>query len=116
MQLFGMMAGHDLKETGFHTTQSVHLITESERRAFADRAEFLGDPDFIKVPVRQLVSEKYIAERMKSFNPDKASSSAEIGHGEPFHYESDQTTHYSVVDSAGNAVATTTTMKEQGLS
>ena len=110
MQLFGMMAGHDLKETGFHTTQSVHLITESERRAFADRAEFLGDPDFIKVPVRQLVSEKYIAERMKSFNPDKASSSAEIGHGEPFHYESDQTTHYSVVDSAGNAVATTTTM------
>jgi gamma-glutamyltranspeptidase / glutathione hydrolase len=110
MQLFMMSAGHDLKGSGFHTPKSVHLITESERRAFADRAEFLGDPDFIKIPVLQLVSEKYISERMKSFDAEKATPSAEVSHGEPLKYESEQTTHYSVVDSLGNAVATTTTL------
>ena len=110
MQLFMMTEGHDLKGSGFHTPKSVHLITESERRAFADRAEFLGDPDFIKIPVLQLVSEKYISERMKSFNAEKATPSAEVSHGEPLKYESEQTTHYSVVDSLGNAVSTTTTL------
>jgi gamma-glutamyltranspeptidase / glutathione hydrolase len=110
LQLLKMTESHNLKEMGFHTAQSIHFITEVERRAFADRAEFLGDPDFAKIPVRKLTNAKYLADRMKSFNPDQASLSTEIGHGLPEPYESEQTTHYSVVDSMGNAVSVTTTL------
>ena len=110
LQLLAMTEKYPIKEMGFHTAQSIHLITEEERRAFADRAEFLGDPDFVKIPVKKLLDAKYLADRMKSFKSEKASLSSEIGHGSPESYESEQTTHYSVVDSMGNAVATTTTL------
>jgi gamma-glutamyltranspeptidase / glutathione hydrolase len=110
LQLLKMIENYPLKEMGFHTTQTIHLMTEAERRAFADRAEFLGDPDFIHIPVNELISPKYLSERMKSFSSERASLSSEITHGSPESDFSEQTTHYSVVDSAGNAVSTTTTL------
>jgi gamma-glutamyltranspeptidase/glutathione hydrolase len=77
---------------------------------FADRAKFLGDPDFFKVPVQQMLSNEYIAERMKTFNPEKATPSSEVKSGNIPGYESEETTHFSVVDPQGNAVAVTTTL------
>jgi gamma-glutamyltranspeptidase/glutathione hydrolase len=85
-------------------------MVESERRAFADRSEYMGDPDFIKTPVNQLISEKYLLERMSTFNESKASVSKEVKPGSPEKYVSEETTHYSVVDAGGNAVAVTTTL------
>jgi gamma-glutamyltranspeptidase/glutathione hydrolase len=110
LQLLKMTESYSLKELGFHTPQSIHLITEAERRAFADRAEFLGDPDFVRMPLEKLLNDTYLDGRMKSFNVGKASLSSEIGHGVPEPVQSEQTTHYSVVDSMGNAVSTTTTL------
>jgi gamma-glutamyltranspeptidase/glutathione hydrolase len=110
LQLLKMTEKYPLKDMGFHTVQSIHLITEAERRAFADRAEFSGDPDFVQVPVRKLIAAQYLKDRMKSFDSERASLSSVIGHGSPLPYESEQTTHYSVVDSIGNAVSTTTTL------
>ena len=110
LQLLKMTENYPIKEMGFHTSQSIHLITEEERRAFADRAEFLGDPDFVQIPLKELLDVKYLTDRMKSFNSKKASSSKEFGHGNPELYQSEQTTHYSVIDSMGNAVSTTTTL------
>jgi gamma-glutamyltranspeptidase/glutathione hydrolase len=110
LQLLKMTENYSLKEMGFHTPESIHLMTEAERRAFADRAEFLGDPDFVQIPVGKLLAAKYLTDRMKSFNSKKASASSEIGHGSPEPYQTEQTTHFSVVDSMGNAVSTTTTL------
>ena len=90
--------------------QYVQLLVEAERRAYADRAYFLGDPDFVKVPTKTLLSPDYLKERMRSFSWDRASKSSEIAHGKVVGYESDETTHYSIVDSEGNAVAVTTTL------
>ena len=90
--------------------QYVQLLVEAERRAYADRAYFLGDPDFVKVPTETLLSTDYLKERMRSFSWDRASKSSEIAHGKVVGYESDETTHYSIVDSEGNAVALTTTL------
>jgi len=90
--------------------QYVQLLVEAERRAYADRAYFLGDPDFVKVPTETLLSPDYLKERMRSFSWDRASKSSEIAHGKVVGYESDETTHYSIVDSEGNAVAVTTTL------
>jgi gamma-glutamyltranspeptidase / glutathione hydrolase len=110
LQLLGMVENYDLKGMGLHSAESVHLIIEAERRAFADRAEFLGDPDFVDVPVKQLLNRNYLNGRMKDFEPMKASLSSLVGHGSPESYISEETTHYSVVDGMGNAVAVTTTL------
>ena len=110
IQLLKMTEQYPLKEWGFHSPRSIHLITEAERRAFADRSEYAGDPDFVTVPEKQLVSQKYLNERMKSFNEKHATSSSELGPGSPEKYISEETTHYSVVDAMGNAVAVTTTL------
>ena len=110
LQILGMIEPYNIGEAGFHTTQSVHLIAEAERRAFADRSEFPGDPDFTKIPVGQLLDDDYLAGRMISFRSDSASSSSKTLPGSPFVAESEETTHYSVVDSYGNAVAATTTL------
>ena len=88
----------------------VQLLVEAERRAYADRAYFLGDPDFVKVPTQTLLSPDYLKQRMSTFSWNKASKSSEIAHGKVVGYESDETTHYSIVDSEGNAVAVTTTL------
>lgn len=94
---------------GKYSTQAVHLTIEAERRAFADRAYYLGDPDFVKVPVKALTDSLYIHSRMNSFNPNKATLSNEIKEG-VVKQESEQTTHLSVVDAEGNAVSCTTTL------
>ena len=90
--------------------QYIQLLVEAERRAYADRAYYMGDPDFVKVPTETLLSPDYLKERMSSFSWEKASKSSEIAHGKIAGYESDETTHYSIVDRFGNAVAVTTTL------
>jgi gamma-glutamyltranspeptidase/glutathione hydrolase len=110
LQILGMIEPYNIGEDGFHSAQSVHLIVEAERRAFADRSEFPGDPDFTKIPVGQLLDDDYLAGRMISFRSDSVSSSSKTLPGSPFVAESEETTHYSVVDSYGNAVAATTTL------
>jgi len=110
IQLLKMTEAYPFREWGFHSTQTIHVMTEAERRAFADRSEYLGDPDFIQIPVDKLVSKNYLLHRMRSFDEKKASSSQEIRAGSPESYTSEETTHYSVVDAEGNAVANTTTL------
>lgn len=112
LQVLGMIEPKNLNATGFHTWQSVHLIAEAERRAFADRSKYLGDPGFSSIPLAELLSDEYLAGRMKSFRPDSASSSAVTGPGSPIPDGGIQTTHYSVVDRMGNAVSATTTLNE----
>jgi gamma-glutamyltranspeptidase/glutathione hydrolase len=109
-QVLGMIESFPFKEWQFHSVRSVHAIVEAERRAFADRSEYSGDPDFTDVPVERLLDRKYLESRMADFNLQKASVSAEIKAGYLPIYESRETTHYSVVDQSGNAVAVTTTL------
>lgn len=104
-----MIEKHPLKSYGFHSVQAVHLMAEVERLAYADRAKYLGDPDFFRVPVKKLTSAEYLAKRMQLFNPVKAGNSSAIHAGEIFP-ESDETTHISIYDNQGNAVAVTTTL------
>lgn len=110
IQQLAMIEPFPVSDSGFHSLFNVHLIVEAERRAFADRAEYMGDPDFMKIPAGMLISRKYISQRMNDFDRNKASLSSVIKAGNPAAYESDETTHYSVVDSEGNAVSTTTTL------
>ena len=107
-QLMKMMEKRNIASLKFQTAASVQLMTEAERRAFADRANFLGDPDFVKVPVEKMVSDAYLRQRMADFVPGKAGSSSITKAG--LIKESEQTTHISIVDNEGNAVAVTTTL------
>ncbi len=107
-QMMKMIEGRDIAAMQFQTAASVQLMTEVERRAYADRAEFLGDPDFVKVPVKTLVSAAYLKERMKDYEPGKAGNSKTTGAG--MIKESEETTHLSVLDDYGNAVSVTTTL------
>ena len=99
-----------LKKYGHNSTKAIQVITEAERRAYADRSHFLGDPDFVDIPVDELISDAYLKGRMDDFSFDKATLSAAMDHGEIPGYESTETTHYSIVDPFGNAVAVTTTL------
>lgn len=108
IQLLESIEPYDLRKMGFQSVSTIHLMTEAERRVYADRAQHLGDSDFYKVPVSGLTDSQYIAGRMSDFDPDRAGVSQKIGAGQPV--ESDQTTHLSIVDSEGNAVAVTTTL------
>ena len=110
MQILKMLEPYDLKKMGFHTTESVHLIVEAEKRAFADRSKYLGDPDFISIPVEELLDSIYLNQRMKDYTSTSATVSDSISPGEFNFIESDQTTHYSIVDFYGNAVSVTTTL------
>jgi gamma-glutamyltranspeptidase/glutathione hydrolase len=87
-------------------------MTEAERRAYADRAAYLGDPDFYSVPVEQLTNDLYVNQRMSNFNPEKATPSLNVKEGTFTLVESEQTTHLSIVDPQGNAVAVTTTLND----
>ncbi len=100
-----------LKEWGHNHAQTIHVMTEAERRAFADRSVYLGDPDFTKVPTQELISDLYVQERMKSFDPSKATRSKDIREGKLLR-EPTQTTHISIIDRFGNAVAVTTTIND----
>ena len=110
IQLLKMIEPYPFREWGFHSLRTIHLMTEAEIRAFADRSKYLGDPGFVKIPVDQLVNKKYLAGRMATFDGKKSSTSQEITPGSPEGYVSEETTHFSVVDAQGNAVATTTTL------
>jgi len=88
----------------------IQLITEAERRVYADRAYFLGDPDFNDIPIKELLSSDYNNKRMETFSWEKATSSEDVSHGNIEIIESDQTTHYSIVDQFGNAIAVTNTL------
>jgi len=109
-QMLKMIEKRNIGAMGFQTAASVQLMTEVERRAFADRAEFLGDPDFVKVPVKTLVSEAYLEKRMADFEPGKAGNSTLVKAGSV--KESEETTHFSVIDKYGNAVSITTTLND----
>jgi gamma-glutamyltranspeptidase/glutathione hydrolase len=107
-QMMKMIEDRNIAAMQFQTAASVQLMAEVERRAFADRAEFLGDPDFVKVPVKKLVSPEYLNERMNSYEPGKAGNSKTTTAG--VIKESEETTHLSVLDADGNAVSVTTTL------
>lgn len=110
IQLLEMVEPYNLAEWGIHSLKAVHLMVEAERRAFADRSEYMGDPAYMKTPVNQLISREYLLNRMSNFNENRASRSSEIQPGNPEEYVSEETTHYSVVDFMGNAVSATTTL------
>ena len=93
-----------------NSVEYIHLITEIERRVYADRSEYLGDPAFYTVPKQGLLDPTYLSKRMDDFNPDRATPSMEVNPGKPKGSESSETTHLSVVDAAGNAVSITTTL------
>lgn len=103
-----MIQDKPIREYGFQSVEAVHLMTEVERRAYADRAKYLGDIDFYKVPVKKLTSDGYAQERMNDFDPARAGNSKTTGAGQIA--ESEETTHLSVYDKFGNAVAVTTTL------
>lgn len=108
-QMLGMLSNYPVDQYGFESVKSVQLMTEIERRAYADRAQYLGDPDFVKVPIKELVSESYLKQRMANYNPYHATPSDSISAG-VIPPESEETTHLSVVDDSGNAVAVTYTL------
>ena len=108
VQMLDAVEPFDVAGLGFNSSATVHLMGEAMRRAFADRAVWLGDPDFSDIPTEALTREGYTRSRMADFDPTRADSSVSLGAGQPA--ESDQTTHYSVVDRDGLAVSTTTTL------
>lgn len=124
IEVLNMLEGYDLAKLGDHSAEAIHLTAEAFRRAFFDRAEFMGDPDFAKVPVAQLIDKKYAVAWRDSINPGSASISKDLKRPDIFNElqryaglpaavrEPHNTTHYSVVDSAGNAVSVTTTLND----
>lgn len=110
IQMLNMLERWPLKEYGPASARSIHLMAESMKLAYADRSEYLGDPDFAKVPVKGLTSRRYADELAAKIDPEKATPASSIKPGKPAPYESDQTTHYSVADSRGNVVSTTYTL------
>ncbi len=111
-QIMKMIAPFDIASKGHNSPEAIQLIVEAERRAYADRSTFLGDPDFVKMPLKELMDSEYLKNRMSTFNLDKATLSSDIKEGKVNYNESTETTHYSIVDSFGNAVAATTTIND----
>ena len=109
-QIMTMIEPFDLKGFGHNSLKTIQVVVEAEKRAYADRGYYLGDPDFIDIPVKTLMSGIYLTERMQSFTYENATPVDAIAHGEIVGYESDETTHYSIVDQFGNAIAVTTTL------
>lgn len=109
-QILKSVEPFNIGQYAHNSQQYIQLITEAERRVYADRAYFLGDPDFNNIPINELISEEYNNNRMKDFSWDKSTSSEDVSHGNIKIVESDQTTHYSIIDQFGNAVAVTNTL------
>ncbi len=110
IQFLNILEAYPIGELGHNSSRTMHLVAEAAKRVYADRAEWLGDPAFFRVPVAGLISKRY-AERLRTgIGQDKATPSSSIKAGTPAEFESDQTTHYSVVDADGTAVSTTTTL------
>ena len=109
-QILKTTANYPIAVYGHNTTKTIQVLVEAQRRAYADRSHYLGDPDFINIPVDSLLSDAYLKNRMDSFSFDGATPSHQIKHGNILAPESKETTHYSIVDSYGNAIAATTTL------
>ena len=110
IQMLNILEGFDLAKLEANSSERYHLMTEAMRRAFADRAEYMGDSDFVKVPVAGLIDKSYAATLRSTINTDRASTSTEVRAGRPAGYESEDTTHFTVVDAEGNAVSNTYTL------
>ncbi|WP_426091332.1 gamma-glutamyltransferase [Flavobacterium sp. DSR3-2] len=111
-EIFKMIAPFDLAKMGHNSTEAIQVIVEAERRAYADRSYYLGDPDFVKIPLKALMADDYLKQRMSNFSFEKATLSSEIKEGKVNYNESTETTHYSIVDQFGNAVSATTTLND----
>ena len=109
-QILKTTANYPIAQYGHNTTKTIQVLTEAQRRAYADRSHYLGDPDFIDIPVDSLLSDAYLKGRMDSFSFEGATPSKELTHGIISQAESTETTHYSIIDSYGNAIAVTTTL------
>ncbi len=109
-QIFKMIEPYNIGEFGHNSSKAIQLFTEASRRAFADRNYYLGDPDFVDIPLDELLNTDYLKERMKTFSYERATKSDEVKRGNVEIVESAETTHYSIVDAEGNAVSVTTTL------
>jgi gamma-glutamyltranspeptidase/glutathione hydrolase len=112
LQMLGVLEGSGYEKSGFGSAATTHFMAETMRRYFADRSEYMGDPDFYRVPVSGLLNPRYIAGLRQSIDPKHATPSAVLHPGKPAGYESSDTTHYSIVDAEGNAVAVTYTLND----
>jgi gamma-glutamyltranspeptidase / glutathione hydrolase len=112
IEMLNILERYDLKLMGAGSSQAIHVMVEAMRRAFADRAQFLGDPDYVKVPVPGLISRKYADKLAATIDPERASTSQEIRSGDPLPYESEETTHFTVVDKDGNIATNTYTIND----
>jgi gamma-glutamyltranspeptidase/glutathione hydrolase len=110
LQLLNILEGFPLAEYGHNSSRTVHLVVEAARRVYADRSEWLGDPEFFDVPVAGLVSPRYADRLRAGISETRATQSRDVKPGQPREFEHSETTHYSVVDAEGSAVATTTTL------
>ncbi len=110
IQILNIMEQQNISDMGHNSAETIHFMTEAMRRAYADRSEYLGDPDFVNVPLNKLTDKQYARKLYQQINPDKASLSSKIKPGLGNFPESPQTTHFSVVDRQGNAVANTYTL------
>jgi gamma-glutamyltranspeptidase/glutathione hydrolase len=110
IQLLNILEGFPLAESGPNSSRTIHVMAEAEKRVYADRAEWLGDPAFFKVPLAGLLSKRYAVQRRASMDMTRATPSREVRPGSANDFESAQTTHYSIVDAEGTAVSTTTTL------
>lgn len=112
LQVLNMLEGYNVRSMGYNSAAKYHLLAESMRRSFADRAEFMADPDFADVPVARLIDKEYAKQRRSDIDPDKATSSRKVGHGEIASSEGTETTHFTVIDAAGNIVTNTYTIND----
>ncbi|MEZ4874772.1 MAG: gamma-glutamyltransferase [Flavobacteriaceae bacterium] len=112
-QILKMVEPYPLSEYGHNTVKSIQVMVEAERRAYADRSYYLGDPDFVQNPIDSLLDDAYLTQRMDNFSFEKATPSSAIGYGIINGYESTETTHFSIVDAYGNAVSNTTTLNSE---
>ena len=110
IEMLNILEGFDLSKLHPFSSEYYHLLAEAMRRAYADRAEYMGDTDFGSVPIDGLIEKAYAERQRSTINPERASLSSEIGAGKPTGYEPDQTTHFTIVDAAGNAVSNTYTL------
>ena len=109
-QMMKMIEPFNIGDFEYKSHKALHLMIEAERRSYADRSYFLGDPDFVSIPEYHLISSDYLTDRMLNYNPILATKSSNIPHGDIVVIESDETTHFSILDSSGNAVSVTTTL------
>lgn len=110
VQILNILENYNIGLLGHNTAATIHLMAEAMKRAYADRSKYLGDTDFVSVPIAGLTSKQYAATLSQQINTQKATNSQEILPGKPNHYESNDTTHYSIVDKEGNAVSNTYTI------